>query len=57
LPAGYKATTKLRCRVPLGKKISSVTLNGARWTDFSSEQELVTIPPGHGGTVRLEISY
>ena len=57
LPVGYKATTKLRCRVPEGKKIRSVTLNGARWTDFSPELELVTVPPGHNGAVRLEISY
>ena len=34
LPEGYRAATKLRVRVPGGKALRAVTLNGAPWTGF-----------------------
>jgi hypothetical protein len=57
LPAGYHATTKMCLRVRGGKQIQSVTLNGAKWSDFSAEQEVVTIPAHDQGTVRVEVAY
>ncbi len=57
LPKGYRATTKLRLRVPGGKQIRAVSLDGAAWKDFSAQQEVVTIPPSHQGTVHIEVSY
>ncbi len=56
-PEGSAATIKLRCRVPGGKKIRSVAINGEKWTDFSAEQEVVTIPPRLKGEITVEISY
>jgi hypothetical protein len=57
LPEGYRAVTKLRLRVPGGRKLRAVTLNGAPWTDFSPEQEVVVVPSRYHGTIRVEISY
>jgi len=57
VPEGSAATIKLRCRVPGGKKIRSVAINGEKWTDFSAEQEVVTIPPRLKGEITVEISY
>lgn len=57
LPAGYAATTKLRCRVPGEKKIRAVTINGTKWTDFIADQEVVTIPKSSVGEIKVEISY
>src|SRR6185437_1784512 len=56
LPQGYRAITKLRLRVPGERKISGVTVNGAKWTDFSAEDQSVTIP-ARSGEVRVEVSY
>jgi hypothetical protein len=56
-PDDSAATIKLRCRVPGGKKMRAVTINGEKWTDFSAEQEVVTIPPRLKGEIRTEISY
>jgi hypothetical protein len=56
-PAERTATIKLRCRTPSGKKIRAVTINGEKWTGFSAEQEVVTIPPRFKGEISLEISY
>jgi hypothetical protein len=56
-PAGYKAATQLRCRVPEGKQIRSVTLNGEPWAKFSAEQESILIPAGAKAHISLEISY
>jgi hypothetical protein len=50
-------TIKLRCRVPNGKKMRVVAINGEKWSDFSAEQELVTIPPRIKGEITVEISY
>jgi hypothetical protein len=57
LPEGYRAATKLRLRVPGGKVLRSVTLNGSSWTDFSPEQEIVNIPSGRQGKITVEASY
>jgi len=56
-PAGYGAATKVRLRVPGGKPIRAVTLNGAPWTDFSPDQEVVNLPSGHQGKISVEASY
>jgi hypothetical protein len=56
-PDGLAATIKLRCRTPNGKKMRAVRINGEKWTDFSAEQEVVTIPPRFKGEVAVEISY
>jgi hypothetical protein len=57
LPEGYEAATKLRLRVPGGKALRAVTLNGASWKDFSPEQEVVNIPSGRTGKISVEASY
>jgi hypothetical protein len=57
LPQGFAATARLRCRVPGGRKIRSVRLNGAAWRDFDAGQEAVALPPGRGGEVEVELSY
>ncbi|MGD0427242.1 MAG: hypothetical protein ABSC10_11025 [Candidatus Acidiferrales bacterium] len=56
-PEGSAATIKLRCRVPGGKKMRAVTVNGEKWTDFSADQEVVTIPPRLKGEIAVKISY
>jgi hypothetical protein len=57
LPQGDQAATKLRLRVPGGKVLRSVTLNGALWNDFSPEQEIVNVPAGRQGKITIEASY
>src|SRR5215467_11940554 len=57
LPAGYRAATKLRLRVPGGKMLRAVALDGAPWTDFSSGQEVVNLPAGRQGKISVEASY
>jgi hypothetical protein len=57
VPEGSAATIKLRSRVPDGKKIRAVEVNGENWTDFSAEQEVVTIPPRLKGEIAVVISY
>jgi hypothetical protein len=56
-PEDTAATIKLRCRVPSGKKMRTVAINGEQWTDFSAEQEVVTIPPRFKGEITVKISY
>jgi hypothetical protein len=56
-PKGSAPTIKLRCRVPGGKKMRAVTINGEKWTDFSADQEVVTIPPRLKGEIAVEVSY
>lgn len=56
-PEGSAATIKIRCRVPNGKKMRAVEINGEKWADFSAEQEVVTIPPRLKGEITVEISY
>jgi hypothetical protein len=35
----------------------AVTVNGEKWTDFSADQEVVTIPPRLKGEIAVKISY
>jgi hypothetical protein len=56
-PDDRAETIKLRCRVPGGKKMSAVAINGEKWADFSAEREVVTIPPRIKGEITVEISY
>jgi hypothetical protein len=57
LPESYNAITKLRLRVPNSKKIKTVTVNNAKWTDFSAEQEVITLPARLKGTVKVVALY
>lgn len=57
LPEGYRAATKLRLRVPEGKPLRAVKVNGVSWTDFSADKEVVNIPSGRLGKVTIEASY
>ena len=57
IPEGFGAATKLRLRVPGGKLLRGVTLNGAPWSNFSPEQEVVNIPSGRQGKISVEASY
>jgi hypothetical protein len=57
IPEGLHAATKLRLRVPGGKVLRAVTLNGAPWNDFSPEQEVVNVPSGRQGKISVEATY
>jgi hypothetical protein len=57
LPEDYRAATKLRLRVPAGHVLRTVRLNGAPWTDFSAEHEVVNLPAGRQGKISIEASY
>ncbi|HTS37348.1 MAG TPA: hypothetical protein VMH04_16845 [Candidatus Solibacter sp.] len=57
LPEGYRAATKLRLRVPGGKPLRAVKLNGISWSNFSPDKEVVNIPSGRQGKVTVEASY
>jgi hypothetical protein len=57
VPEGYRAITKLRLRVPGGKALRTVTLDGSPWNDFSAAQEVVNIPSGRQGKISIEASY
>jgi hypothetical protein len=57
LPASYRAATKLRLRVPDGKLLRAVKVNGASWTDFSPDKEVVNISSGRAGKITVEASY
>jgi hypothetical protein len=55
--SSFTASTNLRLRAPGEVKMKSVTLNGKPWTQFNSESETITIPPGMSGTVKLVAQY
>jgi hypothetical protein len=57
LPEGHRAATKLRLRVPDGKPLRAVKLNGVSWSDFSPDKEVVNIPLGRQGKITVEASY
>jgi hypothetical protein len=57
LPQGFTATTEQRCRMPGDRKIHSVTQNGVAWSNFDPAQEVIVIPPGQKGQLKLEVSY
>jgi hypothetical protein len=44
-------------RVPGGKALRTVTLDGSPWNDFSAAQEVVNIPSGRQGKISIEASY
>jgi hypothetical protein len=57
LPAGFLGReVLLRVRHPEGKRIASVEVNGARWTQFDSAREMIAIP-GEAGTKKVRVSY
>jgi hypothetical protein len=45
LPAGYTAATNVRLRVPNGRSISSVFVNGAAWKDFRPDGTIALSHP------------
>lgn len=51
------ALVKLRLRVPVGHRISSVTANGKPWDQFNAEAETVTLPSTRKRQVDLTIHY
>jgi hypothetical protein len=53
----FEATTKIRIRVPEGKKMKTVKVNGKTWKDFSPEQELISLPSNLKGRIELEVTY
>ncbi len=55
--SAFAVSTNLRLRAPGEVKMKSVTLNGKPWTQFSSENETITIPAGMSGTVNLVAQY
>jgi hypothetical protein len=57
LPATYNATTKLRIRAPGEKHMTSVTVNGTPWKDFSPQEDVITLPPSYKGSVQVVVSY
>jgi hypothetical protein len=48
---------KVRLRVPEGKQMHSVTLNGKAWQDFNPQEETISLPEKVRGTVLLVVSY
>ena len=56
LPPNFKATAKLRLRVPGGRKLLSVTLNGTPWKNFTSEG-VINIPPSPTPKLTLTAHY
>jgi hypothetical protein len=55
--AGLAAVTRLRLRTPGQRPMQSVTLNGKPWTAFDRASEVVEIPAGTGGGVRIQVRY
>jgi hypothetical protein len=56
-PEASPAQTRLRLRVPEGRRIRSVTSNGIPWDQFNAEEETVTLPPGGKRQIELSIRY
>jgi hypothetical protein len=57
LPAGAPVTTRLRLRAPGEARLNSVLVNGKPWEQFDAKEEVVTLPPGTSGKVRVEARY
>lgn len=58
LPAGPNApTVHVRVRVPGGKAIKSVRVNGRPWKGFDPDREIVILGPEVAGTAVLEVMY
>jgi len=54
---GIDAVTKIRIRVPVGRKMRKVTVNGRTWKGFDPLQDIVVLPAGLKGPVALEVTY
>ena len=52
-----EATTKIRLRTPGNVPLKSVRLNGNPWTNFSAEEETITIPPGLSAKINVVAEY
>ena len=58
LPAGpANPTVNLRVRVPGGKKMKSVLVNGKPWKDFDPALDIVILKPSVTGQVSVELTY
>jgi hypothetical protein len=57
LPTSFAAVTNLRLRSPKGERLSSVTLNGKPWIQFSADDETIAIPAGMSGTIYIVAKY
>ena len=57
LPLPRPPSTRLRLKVPEGKKIASVKLNGAAWSQYDGTEESITVPSQPGTEVTLEVFY
>jgi len=57
LPTQFGAETKVRLRVPDGRRLKFVLLNGKPWDKFDPEEETVTIPAGFSGKVSVVARY
>jgi len=55
LPASFAGTIKLRVRLPEGRRIQSVTVNGRLAAKFNPEEETVTLPSGMTGRIPVEV--
>ncbi|MBM4023912.1 MAG: hypothetical protein FJ280_00675 [Planctomycetes bacterium] len=55
LPETFTATVKLRCRVPGGKRIRAVTLNGRPLRQFDAVEETITLPANSSGRQLITI--
>lgn len=56
-PGRFGARINVRLRTPRHRRLKSVTVNGEHWSDFNAEEEIVTIPSGRSGTLRITAEY
>jgi hypothetical protein len=56
LPAHFAATAAIRLRVPGGRKLEAVVVNGAAWQHFTADGT-ITIPPAFASRVWITASY
>lgn len=56
-PRQAPESVRLRLRVPEGRRISSVTINGRKWSEFDPESETVTLPCRPGTKLACEVLY
>jgi hypothetical protein len=55
--AAISAKIHLRLRVPEGRHIQSVTVNGSPWKDFDPVSETVTLAAGASGKKQVVVKY
>lgn len=56
LPADFKATAAIRLRVPGGRKLTAVAVNGRAWRRFTPDGT-ITIPPRFASRIAVLASY